>query len=92
MVLGYIFFLLVQKAAQIRSTPFTGESSTDSSDNEEPHVPMATVGENEAVMTVAGPSGSKTTTSITKRKQINQTSSGAIKRGRPRPPRRVNYM
>ena len=27
--------LYIQKAAQIRSTPFTGDSSTDSSDNEE---------------------------------------------------------
>ena len=37
--------------------------------------------ESEAVMSVAGPSGTNVTMSMTVRKQVNQTSSGATKRG-----------
>lgn len=73
------------RAAQIRSTPFTGDSSSDSSSDEEEYYSQVAVttpsSESEAVMSVAGPSGTNVTMSMTVRKQVNQTSSGATKRG-----------
>ncbi|XP_074661838.1 pleckstrin homology domain-containing family H member 1-like [Tubulanus polymorphus] len=65
------------RAALIRSKPFSGESSSDSSDNEDCEMAMTTGGESEAVMTVAGPSR-LTTTSVTVIGSVNP--SGATKR------------
>ena len=77
--------LFLQRAAQIRSTPFTGDSSSDSSSDEEEYYSQVAVttpsSESEAVMSVAGPSGTNVTMSLTVRKQVNQTSSRATKRG-----------
>ena len=69
--------ILSQKAAQIRSTPFTGDSSSESSDDEDG---PGGQGQGEAVMSVAGPSGLKTTTSITV-KNNTDPNSRAPKRG-----------
>lgn len=88
---------LLQKAAQIRSTPFTEDSASDSSDNEDIPVALTTNSKlvpsaggtatntftTEAVMTVAGPCSTKTTTCTTVRKlPVSHSSSGAMKRGR----------
>ncbi len=71
-----------QRAAQIRSTPFLGESSSDSSDNDDViDVTMEPGQVAETTVSVAGPSNVKTTPTVRVRKQVNQTSSGATKRG-----------
>ncbi|XP_064600082.1 pleckstrin homology domain-containing family H member 1-like isoform X2 [Liolophura sinensis] len=88
-----VYATLKGKAAQIRSTPFTEDSPSDSSDNEDIPVAMTTnltaaggtattTFTREAVMTVAGPCNTKTTTSTTVRKlPASHSSSGAMKRG-----------
>ncbi|XP_013383364.1 pleckstrin homology domain-containing family H member 2-like [Lingula anatina] len=76
-----VYATLKGKAAPIRSTPFSGESSSDSSDDSEERQ-VDTKEHDENIMTVAGPSGTTTTTSISdSRQQMNHSSSGALKRG-----------
>ena len=81
----YTAFVCLQRAAQIRSTPFTGDSSSESSSDDEEYYSQVAVttspSENEPVMSVAGPSGTNVTTSMGVRKPVNLTSSGATKRG-----------
>ena len=78
-------FVCVQRAAQIRSTPFTGDSSSESSSDEDEYYSQVAVttspSENDAVMSVAGPSSTNVTMSMAVRKAVNLTSSGATKRG-----------
>ena len=80
---SYYKLLILQRATRIRSMPFTGESSSDS-DDEVPSDSVATGGESDAVVSVAGPSGVRNvnhSTGVGVRRQVGQSPSGAIKRG-----------
>ncbi|XP_069117939.1 pleckstrin homology domain-containing family H member 1-like isoform X2 [Argopecten irradians] len=70
-----VFATLKGKAAQIRSTPFTGESSSESSDNEEGPLPSGIIDQSDLSASAASPI---TDRNISKQQQ---SSSGATKRG-----------
>ncbi|CAH1790638.1 unnamed protein product [Owenia fusiformis] len=76
-----VFTIWKGKATRIRNSPFSDNSSTDSSDNDAAFTPSVAPPV-ETVMSVAGPNGNVTKSpSLNTRQQVNQSSSGAIKRG-----------
>ena len=73
-----IFVLIFQKATQIRSTPFTEESDESSDDDA-----VTTNDENESGTDAIVPTSPTRSRSrdVRRKQQLNQSSSGAIKRG-----------